>query len=154
MRFVVSVLGMQCPLRLFVFAFLSMTVLFSSCRHEELNTQRVRSLADIPAPNSELYTHVQGFADWRNPYLMVLPDGVAIQCLAGTFKKKVPVIALHQTLLSLPPSAWPYGRVVAVQVGGGPTRSDIGPLIFEQNRVQVEAILQAAGVVIDYWPGA
>jgi hypothetical protein len=97
--------------------------------------------------------HVQDYAHWKNPYLSVLPDGIGIQCLAVAFTKKVPVHALHQTLLSLPPSAWPYGRVVALQAGGGPTRLNDPPRM-EQYRVQVEAILKAAGVTIEYWPGA
>jgi hypothetical protein len=97
--------------------------------------------------------HIQDYAHWKNPYLTVLPDGIGIQCLAVAFTKKVPVGALHQTLLSLPLSAWPYGRVVALQAGGGPTGPDYPPRI-EQNRVQVEAILKAAGVTIEYWPGA
>jgi len=97
--------------------------------------------------------HIQVYADWKNPYVTILPDGIGVQCFAGAFRKKVPVSALHLTLFSLPLSAWPYGRVVALQAGGGPTRSD-DPSRIEQTRVQVEAILKAAGVTIEYWPGA
>jgi hypothetical protein len=39
---------------------------------------------------------------------------------------------------------------VAVQAGGGP-QNKITPAQIEQNRVQVEAILKAAGVTIEYW---
>ena len=60
---------------------------------------------------------------------------------------------LHQTLLSLPRSAWPYGRIVAVQAGGGSTTQDASTRI-EQNRVQAHAILKAVGVTVEYWPGA
>lgn len=129
------------------------TFVCSGCHREQADTQRIRSLADIPSPNSELYEHVQDYAKWRNPYLTVLPDGIRIQSLPGAFEKKVPVGALHQALLSLPASAWPYGRVVAVQAGGGP-QNEITPALIEQNRIQVEAILRAAAVTIDYWPGA
>jgi hypothetical protein len=94
--------------------------------------------------------HVQDYAQWKNPFLTVLPSGVRIQSLTA-FEKKVPVGVLHQTLLSLPPSAWPYGRVVAVRAGGGP-QNNITPAQIEQNRVQVEAILKVAGVTVDYWP--
>ena len=139
--------------RVCVLVVLVATVLWSGCHREEANTQRVRSLADIPPPNSELYEHVQDYAEWRNPYLTVLSDGVRIQSLPAAFKKKVPIAALHQALLSLPASAWPYGRVVAVQAGGG-LQNDTTPALIEQNRIQVEAILRAAGVTIDYWPGA
>ena len=138
---------------IFVLTVLGMAILWIGCHRSETTIQPVRSLVEIPAPIPERYVHVQDSAHWKNPYLTVLPDGIGIQCLATAFTKKVPVGALHQTLLSLPPSAWPYGRVVALQAGGGPTRSEDPPRI-EQNRVQVEAILKAAGVTIEYWPGA
>jgi hypothetical protein len=95
--------------------------------------------------------HVHDYADWKNPYLTVLPDGVRIQCIAVAFEKKVLVGSLHKKLLSLSPSAWPYGRVVAVQAGGGP-QNNISLVLIEQNRVQVEAILKASRVTVDYWP--
>lgn len=126
--------------------------LWCGCRREETAARHIRSLAEIPLPNPKLYEHVQDYTHWRNPYLQVLPDGVGI--LSGAFKKKVPVGALEQTLLSLPPTAWPFGRVVAVQAGGGPGGGSDNRQRIEQNRVQVEAILKAAGVTIDYWPGA
>ena len=132
---------------------LGMALLATGCRRNETTPQPVRRLSEIPPPIPERYVHIQDYSHWKNPYLTVLPNGIGIQCLAVAFTKKVPVGALHQTLLSLPPSAWPYGRVVAVQAGGGPTRLEDSPRI-EQNRVQVEAILMAAGVTIEYWPGA
>ena len=134
-------------------AVLGMAVLWFGCHRNESRIEYVESLLQIPAPKSELYVNIQEYAHWKNPYLTVLPDDVAIQALAVGLKKEVPVGALHQTLLSLPLSAWPYGRVVALQAGGGPTRPDDRPRI-EENRVQVEAILKAAGVKIEYWPGA
>jgi hypothetical protein len=110
-----------------------------------------QSLAQIPAPKPELDTHVQDFEHWRNPFLVVLSDGVRVHCSAVAFEKEVPVGARHETLSSLPLSAWPYGAIVAVQAGGGP-QNDTNLRLVEQNRVQVEAILKAAGVKIDYWP--
>ncbi len=132
---------------------LGITVLWVSCQQKGTTIQHVRSLAEIPTPRPELYEHIQDYAGWKNPYLKVLHDGIAIQCFATGFTKKVPVGALHQTLLSLPRSAWPYGRIVAVQAGGGPTTQDASTRI-EQNRVQADAILKAVGVTVEYWPGA
>jgi hypothetical protein len=82
---------------------------------------------------------------------MALSDGVLVHCLAPAFEKNVPVCDLSQALRSLPPSAWPYGRVVAFEAGGGP-QTEASHKLIEQNRVQIEAILKAAGVTIDYWP--
>jgi hypothetical protein len=74
-----------------------------------------------------------------------------VHCLDPAFEKKVPVGDLSQTLRFIPPSAWPYGRVVAFEAGGGP-QADASHKLIEQNRVQIEAILKAAGVTIEYWP--
>ena len=126
-------------------------LLCHGCSRVETRAQPIQNLAQIPAPNPQLYVHVQDYEHWRNPFLVVLSDGIRIHCLAPAFEKKVPVGALHQTLLSLPLSAWPYGRIVAVQAGGGP-QTNTNVRLVEENRVQSEAILKAAGVTIDSWP--
>jgi hypothetical protein len=132
-------------------AIVGVALLCHGCSRVETRAEPIQNLAQIPAPNPQFYVHVQDYEHWRNPFLVVLSDGIRVHCLAPAFEKKVPVGALHQTLLSLPLSAWPYGRIVAVQAGGGPqTNSNLR--LVEENRVQSEAILKAAGVTIDYWP--
>jgi hypothetical protein len=142
---------MQLPARPLLLAIVGVAVLCRGCGHVEKRAEPIQSLAQIPVPNPQLYVHVHDYEHWRNPFLVVSSDGIRVHCLATAFEKKVPVGALHQTLLSLPLSAWPYGRIVAVQAGGGP-QNNTSRRFVEQNRVQVEAILKAAGVTIDYWP--
>jgi hypothetical protein len=142
---------MRFPARVLLLAVLGVGLLCRGCSHTEKRAEPIQSLAQIPAPNSELYAHVQDYEHWRNPFLVVLSDRIRVHCSATAFEKKVPVGLLHKTLLSLPLSAWPYGSIVAVQAGGGP-QNDANLRLVEQNRVQVEAILKAAGVTIDYWP--
>jgi hypothetical protein len=137
--------------RSLVLAVVGGAVLWNGCRRAETRPEHIQSFAQIPAPRPELYMHVQDYAQWKNPFLTVLPDGIRIQCLPLTFEKKVQVGALRETLLSLPVPAWPYGSIVAVQAGSGP-QNDITPALIEKNRVQVESILKASGVTIDYWP--
>jgi hypothetical protein len=132
-------------------AIVGVALLCYGCSRVETRAEPIQNLAQIPAPNPQLYVHVQDYEHWRNPFLVVLSDGIRVHCLAPAFEKKVPVGALHQTLLSLPLSAWPYGRIVAVQAGGGP-QTNTNLRLVEENRVQSEAILKAAGVTIDYWP--
>ena len=132
-------------------AIVGVALLCHGCSRVETRAKPLKNLAEIPAPNPQLYVHVQDYEHWRNPFLVVLSDGIRVHCLAPAFEKKVPVGALHQTLLSLPLSAWPYGRIVAVQAGGGP-QTNTNVRLVEENRVQSEAILQAAGVTIDSWP--
>ena len=132
-------------------AIVGVALLCHGCSRVETRAEPIQNLAQIPAPNPQLYVHVQDYEHWRNPFLVVLSDGIRIHCLAPAFEKKVPVGALHQTLLSLPLSAWPYGRIVAVQAGGGP-QTNTNLRLVEENRMQSEAILKAAGVTIDCWP--
>jgi hypothetical protein len=142
---------MQLPARPLLLAIVGVVVLCLGCGHVEKRAEPIQRLAQIPVSNPQLYVHVQDYEHWRNPFLVVSSDGIRVHCLATAFEKKVPVGALHQTLLSLPLSAWPYGRIVAVQAGGGPQNNTSRGFV-EQNRVKVEAILKAAGVTIDYWP--
>jgi hypothetical protein len=132
-------------------AIVGVALLCYGCSRVETRAEPIQNLAQIPAPNPQLYVHVQDYEHWRNPFLVVLSDGIRVHCLAPAFEKKVPVGALHQTLLSLPLLAWPYGRIVAVQAGGGP-QTNTNLRLVEENRVQSEGILNAAGVTIDYWP--
>jgi hypothetical protein len=142
---------MQFTGRPLLLAVVGIALFCHGCNRVETRAEPIQTLAQIPAPNPQLYVHVQDYEHWRNPFLVALSDGIRVHCLAPAFEKKVPVGALHQTLLSLPLSAWPYGRIVAVQAGGGP-QTNTNLRLVEENRVQSEAILKAAGVTIDYWP--
>lgn len=132
-------------------AIVGVALLCHGCRRVETRAEPIENLGQIPAPNPALYVHIQDYEHWRNPYLVVLSDGIRVHYSVPAFEKKVPVGALHQTLLSLPLSAWPYGRIVAVQAGGGPqTNSNLK--LVEENRVQSEAILKAAGLRLTIGP--
>src|SRR5271169_4243190 len=68
----------------------------------------------VPAANHELFREVRDSKQWKNPYLIVLRDGVEV--VAVTDKgSPAPVSPIRELLEGLPKSAWPYGRVVAVQ---------------------------------------
>ena len=139
---------MQFTGRPLLLAIVAVDLLCHGCSRVETRAEPIQNLAQIPAPNPQLYMRVQDYEHWRNPFLVVLSDGIRVHCLALAFEKKVPVGALHQALLSLPLSAWPYGRIVAVQAGEGPqTKANL--TLVEENRVQTEAILRTAGVTID-----
>jgi hypothetical protein len=73
----------------------------------------------VPAANHEKYKSVRGAKDWANPYLVVLRDGIEVVSSAlPSGRKVVAASALRETLTGLPTTAWPYGRVVAVQENG------------------------------------
>lgn len=112
-------------------AIVGVALLWHGCSRVETRAEPIQNLGQIPAPDPPLYVNVQDYEHWRNPFLVVLSDGIRVHCSVPAVEKKVPVGALHRTLLSLPLSAWPYGRIVAVQAGGGPQTNSNLRLIEE-----------------------
>ncbi len=77
---------------------------------------------------------VHSFESWENPYITVQPDMVTVHVLVGDANPtsygiggmlrplgarrqelNVSPEKLGEALSAIPPSAWPYGRVVAVE---------------------------------------
>lgn len=77
-------------------------------------------LAEIPPADPKQYALILEGANWQNPYITAYANGVGIECRAVAFRKFVPVTMTETTLLQLPKSGWPYGRVVALQPTGLP----------------------------------
>src|SRR5690349_15536807 len=77
--------------------------------------QTSRSLRDrIPKPDPNKYHSVRDAADWKNPYLIVRPDGIEIIGMTPV-GRGIAVESIPGVLERLPDSAWPYGLIVAVQ---------------------------------------
>src|SRR6266576_5240940 len=94
-------------------------------------TQASRPLQNrIPKPDPKKYDSVQDAKHWKNPYLIVRPDGIEIIGVAPVGRGIV-VESVSGLLERLPDSAWPYGLVVAVQ--------DIGILSAKTDLVRIEA---------------
>jgi len=107
------------------------------------------NVPSIPVDNPKLYEHVQTAEDWRNPYLQVQGDLVSIR--ARGLRTKVPVGQVMSALRALPVSAWPYGEVVAVDVNSRPQTAEAA-LLAERTRVQLDALLKANDIAVNYWP--
>jgi hypothetical protein len=108
-------------------------------------------LQAIPPADSAKYAHIRDMKNWRNPYLIVRPDGVALFDVADSAEIVMKPDELLLALAKLPASDWPYGRVVAAAEAGG-----VGP---EQNRVMIRrnkgivgGLLQGAHIAIDWVP--
>jgi len=72
----------------------------------------------IPAANPAVYESVRDFKDWRNPILMVYSDRIRLMSSATDGgEKTVTLDQLRNSLIELPVSAWPYGRVVDLRSG-------------------------------------
>ena len=84
----------------------------SVCGAASQTTQTLRER--IPNADPNKYKNIHDGQDWRNPYLVV--HGGGIEVLKRTPPGKYVSIDSALSLLeSLPDSAWPYGRIVAVQ---------------------------------------
>ena len=70
-------------------------------------------LQAIPAANSAQFERIHDMKTWRNPYLIVRPDGVALLDAADSAEIRLKPAELLPALAALPASNWPYGRVVA-----------------------------------------
>ena len=83
---------------------------------------------------------------WQNPELLITSQGVLI---SGT-KKWILYDDVLQALAELPASAWPYGRIVALNafpgLSGFPGSLDIAK--------RIEALLKSAKIEIMYAPSA
>jgi hypothetical protein len=106
----------------------------------------------IPTPAPPALSGQRTANDWHNPFLMVTIDGIDLFPVApvGGAPQHIPIAKLAATLTSLPRSAWPLGRVVAVTEIG--LRSLGDDVRIRANRQAVERILSALAISISRWP--
>ncbi len=137
----------------------------ASARRDEQRAE----LAKIPLPTKSRYVDVHEPGSWANPFLsfdtqmvnvrIELADanpseldkgGLLRPAAARRREVQVKSSDLVEALIAMPPSAWPYGRVVAIEES---------PLADKKQRPairrQIEAAIQQLndlGVVVDEWP--
>ena len=105
----------------------------------------------IPAADPEKYKSVRDAKDWANPYLIVKANGIDV--ISKTLPSGRKVVApgeLREALMTLPSTAWPYGRVVAIQPSGLGGSGDRTPIA--RNMQAAQDVLKALPVVINPWP--
>jgi len=107
----------------------------------------------IPEPTPENYRSVIHMKGWRNPYLIIRVDGVGLLDPDDHLERILKPGELTQALGNLPPSAWPYGRVVAVTESGVKGSADDDVKIRE-NRAVVAGTLESMHVLINWIPPA
>jgi hypothetical protein len=101
----------------------------------------------------QLYESIRDAKDWKNPYLVVRPDGIEV--LAGGLpsgRTMVAVTDLQRTLVDLPLTAWPYGRVVAATEIGIRAADRSGQKRIADNLDKTLAILKNLKVTVYRWP--
>ena len=106
----------------------------------------------IPDADPKKYQGIHDAKDWRNPYLIVRADGFEV---AGVSDAKIPLTVDEVTtiLQGLSVSAWPYGRVVAIQVNGL-VGSESEQSRMVESRNLLSGRLGELGVIVGFWPSA
>lgn len=107
----------------------------------------------IPVPEAGKFRDARVTKSWRNPYLIVKPDGVALLDVANNEEHIMHPDELTQKLAQLPPSAWPYGRIVAVTEAAA-NHSDHDKAEIRKNKAIVAGTLEGMHVVINWIPAA
>jgi hypothetical protein len=129
-----------------------------------------QQMEQIPPPAKSRYLSIHTEDNWENPFLIVGPKMLTLRLMMadanpsqvgqGTMLRpsgarrqvlQIRMSDLPNALTSLPPEAWPYGRVIGV-VEDGATERPQRP----QMRRNVETVIQLLndlGIVVDEWSG-
>lgn len=110
-------------------------------------------LQAIPAADPAQYEQVRNMKEWRNPYLIVRKDGVALFDSADSAEIILKPDDVLAALAKLPASNWPYGRVVAA-TEGGVRASDEDGIAIRRNKGIVGGMLEGAHIAVKWVPAA
>jgi hypothetical protein len=109
-------------------------------------------LQAIPAANPAQFEPIRDMKTWRNPYLIVRPDGVALLDAADNAEIRLKPDELLPALAALPASNWPYGRVVAA--AENTKASEKEQVEIRRNKGILGGMLEGAHVAIKWVPSA
>ena len=111
------------------------------------------ALQSIPPADAANYDHITDMKKWRNPYVIVRPDGVALLDAAGSAEIMLKSDELLPALARLPASNWPYGRVVAAAESA--TRSsEQDAIAIRRNKGIIGGMLEGAHIAVKWVPAA
>jgi hypothetical protein len=110
-------------------------------------------LQQIPPADAQKYGQLRDAKTWRNPFLIVKPDGFWLLDAGNNEEHPLKPDQVLSALAALPDSAWPYGRVVAVQeIANG--KSDAERTALRKNRAILAGTLEGAKVLISWVPSS
>lgn len=110
-------------------------------------------LQAIPSADSALYARIRDMKTWRNPYLIVRTDGVALYDWADNAEIRLKPEELLPALAKLPASNWPYGRVVAAAENTTRT-SEQDAIAIRRNKGIIGGLLEGAHITVKWVPSA
>jgi len=108
-------------------------------------------LQAIPSADSAKYESVRDMKNWRNPYLIVRADGVALFDVADSAEIVLKPEELLPELAKLPTSNWPYGRVVAATENRARI-SERDAVAIRRNKGILGGLLEGAHIAVKWVP--
>ena len=110
-------------------------------------------LQAIPPANSAQYEKIRDMKTWKNPYLIVRSDGVALLDTEDSAEIILKPEELLPALAKLPAADWPYGRVVAAaENSSGSSQQDSATI--RRNKGIVGGVLGGAHIAVKWVPSA
>jgi hypothetical protein len=139
------------PRRLSAALILLLSVSTVACSTENVaKTSDAQTLLKaIPPADPALYDRIQDMRKWRNPYLIVRGDGVALLDSADSAEIILKTDQVLPALAALPAAKWPYGRVVAVAEDTAKA-SEQDTVAIRRNKGIVGGVLQGAHIAIKW----
>lgn len=131
----------------------SMSVFGCSPQQPPQRANPLSLLQMIPAADQNKYDAIHDMKSWRNPYLIVRTDGVALYDSADSAEILLKPDELLPALAKLPGSNWPYGRVVAATETNS-RASDQDGIAIRRNKGIIGGMLQGAHIVIKWVPSS
>ena len=110
-------------------------------------------IQQIPAADPQKYAGMRDMKAWRNPYLIIRPDGVGLLDPADNEQRLLKPDELLDTLAALPATAWPYGRVVVV-TENSLTSSEDQKVAIRRVKGIVAGTLESMHILINWVPSA
>jgi hypothetical protein len=105
-------------------------------------------LESIPDADPSKYPPFQDMSGWKNPYFVVRDDGIGLVDLSNHEVHILKPEEIPAELVSLPSSAWPYGRVVLVAEATPKIPSDQAKAEVRKNRGLLAGTLKELDVQI------
>jgi hypothetical protein len=133
---------------------LASVTLVACSAHEDAAKQPTPEvvLQAIPAADQAQIERIHDMKNWRNPYLIVRSDGVALLDVADSAEIRLKPGELLPALAALPASNWPYGRVVAATENAKASAQE--QVEIRRNRGIVGGMLQDAHIAVKWVPSS
>jgi hypothetical protein len=147
------VIGKFVHVRLLLFLLLGLSLVSCSPQNAAPPPAPEVVLQAIPPADSAKVERIRDMKTWRNPYLIVRPDGVALLDIADSAEIRLKPSELLPALAALPAANWPYGRVVAAAENGAKA-SEQDAVALRRNKGIVGGILQGAHIAVKWVPSA